>query len=75
MESLRAEPIGQVEGCFRMSLHTRKRVPPPFAFAHTHTQDKLALGKLCSREAAYFKLPGNKIVPATATAPIHHRSR
>jgi hypothetical protein len=51
-------------------LHTRKRVPPPFAFAHTHTKDKLALGELCSGEAAYFKPSGTEIVPATANAPI-----
>ena len=53
-----------------MSPRARKRVPPPFAFAHTHKKDKLALGELCSGEAAYFKLPGNEMVPTTANAPI-----
>ena len=52
-----------------MSLQARKRVPPPFAFAHTH-KDKLALRELCSGEAAYFKPPGNETVPARANAPI-----
>ena len=32
------------------------------------TQDKLALGKLCSGEAAYFKLSGDEMVPTTAKA-------
>ena len=38
--------------------------------SHTHIQDKLALRELCSGEAAYFKPPGNEIVPARANAPI-----
>ena len=51
-----------------MSLHTWKRVPPPFASAQT--QDKLPLGKLCSGAAAYFKLSGDEMVPTTAKQPI-----
>ncbi len=67
-ESRTGRVIDEVEGCFRMflpcgngSLH---RLPL------LHTQDKLALGLLCSGEAAYFKLPGDEIVPATAKQPM-----
>ena len=57
-----------------MSLQRAEAGPSTVCLCSHTRKDKLALGELCSREAAYFKPPGNEIVPRRQTRR-YHRSR
>ena len=66
-ESRAGRVIDEVEGCFRMFLPCGNSPSTVCLCLHA---EQTGSGILCSGEAAYLKLPGDEIVPATAKQPM-----